>query len=99
LELELELEGRRPDVRLDSSFELNIAGKGVSMMLTAKPWRTFTAADIEFRYPAAHAFADEQIGPQTHMWTLDGSDNVLMVVQVTDGSSSSVRESMAQEAT
>jgi hypothetical protein len=33
------------------------------------------------------------------MWTLDGSDNVLMVVQVTDGSSSSVRESMAQEAT
>lgn len=79
LELVLEIDGRTREVALDKPFDVRVGDRTVRMKLTARSYRTFRAAGVEFRYPRGHGFGVDASNPNVTTWTLDGNDNVIIV--------------------
>ena len=79
LELVLEVAGQHIDVELDKAFHATIGDREVPMKLVAKPTRHFRFGGVEFDYPRHLAFDADHTTVGLSMWTLDGSDCVLMV--------------------
>ena len=74
---ELQVAGKSQTVKLDETFELDLSGK-TELKLTAIGNRQFNFAGIRFPYPTFFAF-EAEIEPESKIWTLDGSDCVIMV--------------------
>lgn len=84
LEFQIHIGGKAQAVRLDEAFHVEIEGKRVEMRLTAAPDRFFdNAPGISFRYPSSMAFEYDDTEPSVAIWTLDGSNCVLMLMRYT----------------
>ena len=81
LELVLHVEGQTHDVRLDQPLKIKVKEHDLNVMVSAKPYRTFRAAGLEFRYPRHFAFQVERSAPNVTIWSLDGNDTVVMVLK------------------
>lgn len=79
LELEVELDGKVVAALANQPTEVVVGDKKLKLKVTAKPWRTFRAAGIEFRYPSGHRFEYEE-NETLRTWTLDGNDNTITVI-------------------
>lgn len=84
LEFTLDVDGETVGIQLDRAATLEIGGKQVEVRLTAKPDRLFRGGGISFRYPRDHGFAVERDGAETS-WTLDGTDNITVLIHYRDG--------------
>ena len=74
---ELQVDGKSQSVTLDEEFELDLSGK-TKLKLTALSNREFKFAGIRFPYPTSFAF-EAEIEPELKLWTLDGSNCLIMV--------------------
>ena len=74
---ELTVNGETQTVQLDQEFELDLKGK-TKLKLKALPTRQFKFAGLSFPYPSFFAFEAEH-DAESKLWTLDGSDCVVMV--------------------
>ena len=74
---QLQVDGKSQTVKLDEEFELDLSGK-TKFKLTALNTRQFKFAGLHFPYPTSFAF-EAEIDPDLKLWTLDGSDCLIMV--------------------
>ena len=74
---QLQVDGKSHAVKLDEEFELDLSGK-TKLKLIALNTRQFKFAGIHFPYPTSFAF-EAEIEPELKLWTLDGSDCLIMV--------------------
>lgn len=77
LKFELTVDGKTQTIELDKEFELDLTGK-TKFKLKASPHRQFEYAGLSFPYPRSLAYEAEH-DPESQLWTLDGTDCVIMV--------------------
>ena len=78
LEFTLHIDGAPQPIVLGMETEIVVGDKTVKAVLSATPYRVFNRHGVRFAYPKDHAW-EEEIEAGISMWTLDGTDNVLMV--------------------
>lgn len=81
LELLLEVGGRSTPIKLDEPAEVQVNGRKVPVRLTAKPYRLFEIEGVRFKYPRHCSFEFNDDDPDATIWTLDGNDNVIMLMR------------------
>lgn len=83
LELVLHVDGQTHNAQLDRPFRICVGDRDLNVKVTARPYRTFRAAGLEFQYPRHFAFEADRSNPAITIWTLDGNDAVIMVMKPT----------------
>jgi hypothetical protein len=79
--LYLDSDGKRTPIELDKPFELEAHSGKKTAILRAEPYRVFQYAGLSFRYPRGYAFAPNLGNPAMSLWSLNGSDFMIMVQQ------------------
>ncbi len=79
-ELVVTIAGKDYPCRAGGAFTAEVDGKTVAVAVREKPTKLFDYRGIRFDFPKSHAF-ESDADPLTPMWTLDGNDNVLIVMK------------------
>jgi hypothetical protein len=78
LKYTLEVNGKRHEVTLDKSIQLQGIYKNPKVVLRASPTRQFSFGHLEFQYPAWFTWEAEINGPNDKNWSLSGNDFKIM---------------------
>ncbi|MBL8878297.1 MAG: hypothetical protein JNG88_04175 [Phycisphaerales bacterium] len=90
------VDGRPIAAEVGQTVETEIHGTKVRLCVNAKSHRTFRAAGVEFRYPMTHAFEfSSELGYR--QWSLDGNDNVVLVVAIEGSDVDTARKEFSQQ--
>lgn len=78
---EVTLNGQKFSVNAGATTNVVVDGKELKLSAQEKSEKTFSDGKISFTFPAAHAASKEVEDPVT-TWTLDGQDNVLILLKI-----------------
>ncbi len=77
----LEIDGQEVAVSLGSATTAKVGGRDVRVRLSLGPDRGFDQYGLSFRYPTTHNWEFDGSDPSALLWTLDGNDNVVMLLK------------------
>ncbi len=78
---EVTLNGQKFSVNAEASINVMVDGKELKLSACEKPEKTFSDSNISFAFPATHAVTKE-VADTVTTWTLDGQDNVLILMKM-----------------
>ena len=78
---EVTLNGQKFDVSAETTTNVIVDGKELKLSAREKPEKAFSDGNISFAFPATHAVSKE-VEDETTTWTLDGQDNVLILLKI-----------------
>jgi hypothetical protein len=81
LEMVVEIDGKKIDAVCDQPVVAEIGGRKTTLKISTRPYRTFRAAGVEFRYPAFCDFKVDDQGPGTILWTIGKGDETILLLR------------------
>jgi len=78
LKLELVINGKTYEASTSATVTADIGGKKVEIVISEKPTKTFRYSGVAFEFPKNHIYTFQAL-PNLDMWTLNGSENTVMV--------------------
>ena len=82
LRFTLRLDGKDVPVHLDQPFHLDVNGRAIEGRLMVAPTRRLSAAGVAFEYPRHMSFEVDREEPGVTIWTLDGNNSVVMLMEL-----------------
>lgn len=79
---EITLNGQKFNVNTESATNVIVNGMTLKLSARENPEKTFSDGNIAFNFPATHAVSKE-IEDEVTTWTLDGQDNILILLKMT----------------
>lgn len=77
----LDIDGQEVPIALGRATTATIGGKKVSLTLSVGQDRLFDQYGLSFRYPTTHNWEFDGSDMSALLWTLDGNDNVVMLLK------------------
>jgi hypothetical protein len=75
----LEVGGKKVPIKLNEPFATNTLTANPTATLRVEPYRVFRYAGIRFAYPQDYSFSASLDDPEVSIWTLTGSNSLIMV--------------------
>jgi hypothetical protein len=81
LTLQVTIDGQTTTIAAGDTQSVEIDGKAHQLCIESSEHRQFDAAGLRFLYPSGHTWDFDESESSATLWTLDGSDNILMLMR------------------
>jgi hypothetical protein len=75
----IEADGKKIPIELDKPFATSALAGKASVTLRAEPYKVFPYGGLRFSYPQEFSFSMMSDGPEVSIWSLTGSNGLIMV--------------------
>lgn len=96
LQLVIEIGDQKVDAVVGKPMQVKVGGETVSLRVTTKPTRHFSSDGISFSYPSNFTFSIDPDTPAVKIWSIEGSDTMIMLQRHTLMPAEMIRDMVAE---